>query len=373
MSQRVSSEWYNLFAEQKSYEPTTYSYKSLDHLDNIASLSFLKDLFWLEVRTWIRNDTTIMSVVTHKDLPLPGRIYLGGMSHALNDELLEEKDIRAVITIHPRDLLAWDERDASYGLRRYCTDGCPIQYHLMVPLEDSSNSNLIDHFDDTYDFIQEHLKKGHNILIHCKSGRSRSVAVLIAYLQRKHYETTVRPQGLAINNARDKMKEYREAVTELIRLQRLPVIIIMERFLPLLQLYELQLIGHSDYELEKEILFPQNVKQNVDVKGGAAVLKICIAILFYENNQKPLKSIVQRLFELNESYFYELEGSDYNGRSYAESRHAHRGILKFYVHFAKEYEIAIPHAVSDILMAADDEKTQAGSISLVHDWDASYE
>jgi hypothetical protein len=32
-----------------------------------------------------------MSVVTHKDLPLPGHIYLGGMSHALNDELLEEK------------------------------------------------------------------------------------------------------------------------------------------------------------------------------------------------------------------------------------------------------------------------------------------
>jgi hypothetical protein len=154
------------------------------------------------------------------------------------------------------------------------------------------------------------------------------------------------------------MKEYREAVTETIRLQRLPVIIIMERFLPLLQLYELQLIGHPDYELESKALFPQNDKQNLNVKGGAAVLKICIAILFYENNQKPLKSVVQRLLDLNESYFYELEGSEYNGRSYAESRHAHRGILKFYIPFAKEYEIAIPHAISVILMAADDERPQ---------------
>jgi Dual specificity phosphatase, catalytic domain len=358
MLQKVSSEWYDLFAEQKSYEPTTYSYKSLDNLGNIPSLSFLQDLFWQEVRTWVRDDTTIMSVVTHKDLPLPGHIYLGGMSHALNDELLGEKAIRAVITIHPRDLLAWDERDASYGLRRYCTDGCPVQYHLMVPLEDSSNSNLIDHFDDTYDFIHEHLKKGHNILIHCKSGRSRSVAVLIAYMQRKHYETTIRPQGLTIKNAQDKMKEYREAVTELIRRERLPVIIIMERFLPLLQLYDLQLTGHSDYELERRILFPQNDKQNMNVKGGAAVLKICIAILFYENNQKPLKSVVQRLLDLNEAYFYELEGSEYNGRSYAESRHAHRGILKFYAHFAKEYEISIPHSISDILRARGDAKPQ---------------
>ncbi len=299
-----------------------------------------------------------MSLITHKDLRLPGRIYLGGMSHALNDELLEEKDIRAVITIHPRDLLAWDERDASYGLRRYCTDGCPVQYHLMVPLEDSSNSNLIDHFNDTYDFIHQHLEKGHNILIHCKSGRSRSVAVLIAYLQRRHFETTVRPQGLTINNAQDEMREYREDVTGLIRLQRLPVITIMERFLPLLQLYELQLIEHPDYDIERKVLFPQNDEKNMNVKGGAAVLKICIAILFYENNQKPLKSIVQRLFDLNEAYFYELEGSEYNGRSYVESQHAHRGILKFYVRFAKEYEIAIPDAVSNILLAADNERPQ---------------
>lgn len=358
MSQRVSSEWYDLFSQQKSYESTTHSYKSLDELDNIPSLSFLKDLFWQEVRSWIQNDSTIMSVVTHNALPRPGRIYLGGMSHALNDELLKKKDIRAVITIHPRDLLAWDERDPSYGLRRYCTKGSPVQYHLMIPLEDSSNSNLIDHFDDTYGFIQEHLKKGHNMLIHCKSGRSRSVAVLIAFLQRKYYETTVRPQGLALKKAWYEMKGYREAVTDLIRLQRLPVIIIMERFLPLLELYELQLIGHPDYELEKSILFPQSDKQNLNLKGGAAVLKICIAILFYENNQKPLESVVQRLLELNEAYFYELEGSEYNGRSFAESRHAHRGILKFYAHFAKEYGIAIPSAMSGILGQTNGDKLQ---------------
>ncbi|KAH7308293.1 protein-tyrosine phosphatase-like protein [Rhexocercosporidium sp. MPI-PUGE-AT-0058] len=358
MSQGVSSEWYDLFAKQDSSESATHSYKSLDTLDNIPSLSFLRNLFWLEVRSWIQNDTTIMSVVTDDTLPLPGRIYLGGMSHALNNELLKERDIRAVITIHPRDMLAWDERDASYGLRRYCTDGSPVQNHLMIPLEDSSNSNLIDHFGDTYAFIHEHLKKGHNMLIHCKSGRSRSVAVLVAFLQRKHYETTVRPRGLAIEKAREEMKVYREAVTDLIRVQRLPVIIIMERFLPLLELYELQLIGHPDYELETRILFPQNDKKNLNVKGGAAVLKICIAILFYENNQKPLKSVVQRLLELNEAYFYELEGSEYNGRSYAESRHAHRGILKFYVHFAKEYEIAIPSAISDILGQTNGEKLQ---------------
>jgi hypothetical protein len=185
------------------------------------------------------------------------------------------------------------------------------------------------------------------------------VAVLIAYLQRKYYETTIRPQGLTVNDALDKMREYREAVTEIIRLQRIPVIIIMDRFLRLLQLYELQLIGHPDYELEREILFPQKVNGNVDVKGGAAVLKICIAILFYENNQKPLRSIVQRLFDLNVAYFYELEGLEYNGRSYKKSKHAHRGILEFYVYFAEEYGIAIPDDVSNILRVVGDGKTSS--------------
>jgi len=364
MSRTASSEWYNLFAENETSEQATHSYKSLDALDNIPSLRFLKDLFWQEVRTWIRNDETVMSVITQDDLPLPGRVYIGGMSHALNDELLAENSISSVITIHPRDMLAWDERDASYGMRRYCTPSSPVQHHLMVPLEDSSNSNLIDHFNDTYEFIHEHLQKGNNMLIHCKSGRSRSVAVLIAYLQRKYYDTTISPQGLDVDDARDKMRAYREDVTEVIRGQRLPVIIIMERFSALLQLYDLQLIGHPDYERERELLFPQEVKVNgkVNVKGGAAVLKICIAILFYEHNQKPLISVVQRLFELNEAYFYELEGSEYNDRSYRESRHAHRGILEFYVYFATEYRIGVPDAVSGILKAKCDEKSQSKEV-----------
>jgi hypothetical protein len=365
MPQAVSSEWYGLFDQYKSCRPSTY--KSLDALDNIPSLSFLKDLFWQEIRTWIQNDTNPISLITHPDLEGPGRVYLGGMNHALNDQLLEANAISAVITIHPADLLAWDNRDPSYGLRRYRTEGCPVQHHLMVPLEDNVSSNLIDYFDDTYAFIREHLASGHNILIHCKSGRSRSVAVLIAYLQRRHYETTVRPLGLAVDQAWERMRGYREDITDIIRRQRLPVIIILERFLPLLRLYELQLVGHPGYEIERKILFPDPVeRQNghgtgheVDVKGGAAVLKICIAIVFFKNNQKPLESIVQRLFELNEAYFYELEGSEFSGRSYVHSQHAHRGLLKFYAQFAREYKIAIPHAVSSLVRLASDGKQNA--------------
>lgn len=354
MLQVTSSEWCHLFDENSSYQPSTY--KSLDDLDDVASLSFLKDLIWEEIRAWVRDDTTEMSPTTHKDLEGPGRIYLGGMNHALNDQLLAGHNISAVITIHPRDLLAWSEQDPSYGLRRFGSEGCPVQHHLMIPLEDKSNSNLIQHFDETNNFIHKHMAEGHNMLIHCKSGRSRSVAVLIAYLQHKYYETTVGPQGLAPDQAVEMMQTYSEAVTDVVRQQRLPVIIIMERFQPLLRLYELQLTGHPDYEMERRTLFPdpgeqhispplQSMQPEVNVKGGAAVLKICTAIVFFQNKQKPMKSVVQRLFELNEAYFYELEGSEFNGRSYVQSRHAHRGIITFYADFAQEYSIPLPVAV----------------------------
>lgn len=358
MSADVSSNWLELFAENAAYEPSTY--KALDNLDQVPSLSFLKDLIWQEIRTWVRNDTNTMSLISHEDLEGPGRVYLGGMNHALDDKLLEEHGISAVITIHPRDLLAWDERDISYGLRRYGTAGCPVEYHLMVPLEDNSNSNLIDHFDKTNSFIREHLAKGHNMLIHCKSGRSRSVAVLIAYLQHSCYESRIRPKNLAVDRALEEIVRYREAFTEVIRQQRLPVIIILQRFESLLRLYDLLLVGHPAYEATRQVLFPLPIQQEkpmpgadlekaVHVKGGAAVLKICTAIVFYKNKQKPLRMTIQRLFELNDAYFFELEASEYNGRSYAGSRHAHPGIVQYCVDFANEYGIAIPPAALSLV------------------------
>jgi len=354
----VSQQWFDLLNTCPSYDPS--SYEAINRLDEVPSLSFLKDLIWQEIRDWVRGDTYPMSLVTHQDLEGPGRLYLGGMSHALNDQLLQEKGISAVITIHPADLLAWDERDPSYGLRRYRSRGCPVQHHLMIPLEDKSSSNLAARFDETYDFIRHHLSQGHGVLIHCKSGRSRSFAVAIAYLQRKHYETAIAPQALTAVEALSRLREYSETAVEVIRQQRAPVSIITERFMPALRLYELQLVGHPDYELERRILYPdaaengtmapaQDAGPRVEVKSGGAVLKICIAIVFFSHRQRPPRAITQRLLALDEAYFFELEGSEYNGRSYAQSPHAHRGIVPYFARFADEYGIAISPAISTLL------------------------
>lgn len=407
MSSPVSTAWFDLFEEKQAYdaEACFSSYDALDTLDHIPSLSFLKDLVWAEIRTWVANNSDSLSLISHDDLEGPGRVFLGGMNHALNDDTLRDHDISAAISIHPQDLLAWHPTDPSYALRRFSspTSPCSVKHHLMIPLEDKANADLMEYFGQTYHFMQANLRAGHNILVHCKSGRSRSVAVVIAYLQRRYYDTAIRPQNsLPLDDALASMAAYREAVTESIRVQRLPVLIIMERFEDLLRLYDLQLLGHPAYGEKLANLFappappaqvaaaaaaaapegkpaqlqgadsqmtdPQTLSsrttwsqmtrsQTIDLgfpagrkrvkkKGGAGILKLAIAVTFFKNNQKPPVAVVERLFEVNEAYFWEMEGVDFGGAEYKDSGHIHRGICAFYAQFADEFGYEAPMAVT---------------------------
>ncbi|KAF5640389.1 phosphatase Slingshot like [Fusarium sp. NRRL 25303] len=347
-----STEWSELFAQNPSYEPTTY--KALDNLASHDDLAFLHAKFWNEIREWTRNDITDMSRIVHRDLAGPGSIFIGGMNHALNEDTLTKNDIQAVIAIHPKDSLAWDEDNASYGLQRFYPDqngltSSVVKHPLIIPLEDNANSNLIDHFDDTNAFIKLHSGEGRNILIHCKSGRSRSVAVLIAYLQQKFCSE----KGIASMEdrtaAKEQLRMHREEITEAIRAQRLPVVVIMERFDELLARYDLKLIEDPEYRSQKadglpasdimESKAPKATKQPelvakkdskvVQTKGGAAVLKLCVAAAFFKNNQKPTEAVVHQFFEVNGAYFYELEALEYNGRSYVGSQHACLSLVEF--------------------------------------------
>ncbi|KAG7405276.1 Dual specificity protein phosphatase 12 [Fusarium oxysporum f. sp. rapae] len=371
--QPPSTEWSELFVQNPSYEPTTY--KALDNLASNDDLAFLHAKFWNEIRQWTRNDITDMTRIVHPDLTRPGSIFIGGMNHALNEDTLAKNDIQAVIAIHPKDSLAWDENNTSYGLQRFYPDengmiSSIVKFPLIIPLEDNANSNLIDYFDETNAFIERHSSEGRNILIHCKSGRSRSVAVLIAYLQQKFCSG----KGIASmedkTEAKEQMRIHREDVTETIRKQRLPVIVIMERFDELLARYDLQLIEAPDYKSKNMNGLPasalvepktlESSKQSelvatkgskvVQTKGGAAVLKICVAAAFFKNNQKPTEAVVHQFFEVNEAYFYELEALDYKGRSYVGSEHACRGLVEFCFRYAKdEYCLRLPKNIEEHL------------------------
>ncbi|CAJ0547361.1 Ff.00g041150.m01.CDS01 [Fusarium sp. VM40] len=373
IKQTPATEWSELFTHNPSNEPTTY--KALDNLASNDDLAFLHHHFWHEIREWTRNDITDMTRIVHPNLMGSGSIFIGGMNHALNERILEKNDIQAVIAIHPKDSLAWDKNNPSSGLQRFfphengmASSNSVVKYPLIIPLEDHVNSNLIDYFDETNAFIRRHTVEGRNILIHCKSGRSRSVAVLIAYLQQKFYSEKFIASLKDKVEAKEQMRLHREHVTEAIRKQRLPVVVIMERFDELLALYDLQLIDASASKSEKRnrAPAPEPVKSTVlepgkkpepgakkrskvvQTKGGAAVLKICVASVFFKNNQKPTEAVIHQFFEINEAYFYELEALEYKGRSYVGSEHACRGLVEFCFSYAQdEYGLVLPKDIEE--------------------------
>jgi atypical dual specificity phosphatase len=56
-----------------------------------------------------------------------------------------------------------------------------IEY-LKLDIEDKSHQSLVEYFDEVFAFIRK--DKNTNVLIHCRSGMSRSASFVIAYIMK---------------------------------------------------------------------------------------------------------------------------------------------------------------------------------------------
>jgi len=54
--------------------------------------------------------------------------------------------------------------------------------YLRVSVSDSPNSKIIKYFDCANQFIHDHITNGRSVLIHCQTGDSRSVTIVLCYL-----------------------------------------------------------------------------------------------------------------------------------------------------------------------------------------------
>lgn len=115
-------------------------------------------------------------------------IFLGSIGAVCNQQILEELDIRDVLTLG---------NERVFGLTPSNARG----RHLKVCLDDASSSSLVDVLPECLGFIEESVRAGQNVLIHCFQGKSRSVSVMAAYL--------IKTEGLTFLEAIDDIRVRR--------------------------------------------------------------------------------------------------------------------------------------------------------------------
>eukprot|EP01053_Blabericola_migrator_P011785 Blabericola_migrator_1__11784@NODE_714_length_6758_cov_108_342251_g492_i1_p1_GENE_NODE_714_length_6758_cov_108_342251_g492_i1NODE_714_length_6758_cov_108_342251_g492_i1_p1_ORF_typecomplete_len465_score51_49DSPc/PF00782_20/3e32CDKN3/PF05706_12/0_00016Init_tRNA_PT/PF04179_12/0_0012Y_phosphatase2/PF03162_13/0_0013PTPlike_phytase/PF14566_6/0_0023DUF442/PF04273_13/0_16Y_phosphatase/PF00102_27/0_14_NODE_714_length_6758_cov_108_342251_g492_i139705364 len=94
-------------------------------------------------------------------------LYLGGLA-STRKEFLSEHNIRALVSCC---------NESDFGEP-------PISMaHFRVPVEDISNEPISDYMDDACQFISKHLEEG-GVLVHCRSGVSRSATIVIGFLMK---------------------------------------------------------------------------------------------------------------------------------------------------------------------------------------------
>lgn len=101
---------------------------------------------------------------------IPG-LFLSSFKIARDINKLQELNIKGIINV-TKDILNYHE---DKGIK-YCN----------IPINDSWTDNIIDYFDTTHKFIDEHLNRGENVLVHCFAGISRSATIVISYLMKKN-------------------------------------------------------------------------------------------------------------------------------------------------------------------------------------------
>ncbi|ORX54433.1 phosphatases II, partial [Hesseltinella vesiculosa] len=101
------------------------------------------------------------------DLIVP-RLYLGNLVSGRSLHWLQRRNISHVLAI-------------GCGYDRH---GQHIKY-MNLSVGDTRYDNLLEHFDDTFAFIEQGRWQGTGVLVHCLAGQSRSATVVAAYLMAK--------------------------------------------------------------------------------------------------------------------------------------------------------------------------------------------
>lgn len=111
-------------------------------------------------------------------IPRAGNLYIGGL-YALYQpgNPIKQAGITHVLSVI----------DFSFHETTSSSDHLKAQNHthLVIPIEDDPNENLLQHFSRMNAFIDSGLARG-GVFVHCAMGKSRSATAVVAFLMWKY-------------------------------------------------------------------------------------------------------------------------------------------------------------------------------------------
>ncbi|CAF0837725.1 unnamed protein product [Brachionus calyciflorus] len=121
-------------------------------------------------------------------------LYLGNESDAKELDKLVEKGIFYILNV-TKNIPFYNqnisENSKLFNLKRISVNDCP-------------NEDLVQYFDEAFNFIDEAKSKNSKVLVHCQAGVSRSPTIVIAYLMKM--------QNFKAIEAYQKIKEIRPII-----------------------------------------------------------------------------------------------------------------------------------------------------------------
>ena len=105
-------------------------------------------------------------------------IFISNWYSSNNPQQLKKNNIKAVVTVETNP-------KSPNILKYYKNNGIDFMYLYAA---DVPFYPIEIYFDRSYDFINKHVSRGQNVLIHCYAGVSRSSTIILNYIIRKLYE-----------------------------------------------------------------------------------------------------------------------------------------------------------------------------------------
>ena len=143
-----------------------YLRRSLKATDD--ELTYLKRI--LHLRTKERSSLTWkQNIYSYPSIIIDDFLYHGNFDHASNINLLNELNIRHIISLC----------DCSLG--QIVMEKFNV---LRINVTDELKVNIKEHFDKTNQFLYNCKQKNEKTLVHCQMGISRSSTIILAYLMK---------------------------------------------------------------------------------------------------------------------------------------------------------------------------------------------